>query len=188
MRIFSIQLGNVYSSDPEKKKALLIRRDYLLQECGIVLAPRNPEDEESYLSYNHSQEIIVTGDQLLNMISRKIEYTMKHEANIKQEPATLIDALQKALDKINNLSVPFYDSAPNFNEKVEVHVPGNLLMTFNQSMLLSDSCTDALQDQLNAGWRVIAVCPQPDQRRPDYILGRYNPDPETFRSNSAVRG
>lgn len=29
--------------------------------------------------------------------------------------------------------------------------------------------------ELDAGWRILAVCPQPDQRRPDYILGRTKP-------------
>lgn len=43
-------------------------------------------------------------------------------------------------------------------------------------MLLEDACTDQLQGALNSGWRIISACPQPDQRRPDYILGRFNPD------------
>lgn len=62
-----------------------------------------------------------------------------------------------------------------FNERVEVHMPGQALATYNETMLLQDSCTDALQNEIDSGWRIIAVCPQPDQRRPDYILGRYNP-------------
>ena len=41
-------------------------------------------------------------------------------------------------------------------------------------LLLSDACTDELQGALRDGWRIIAVCPQPSQRRPDYVLGRYN--------------
>lgn len=36
--------------------------------------------------------------------------------------------------------------------------------------------TDVLQEQIAKGWRIIAACPQPDQRRPDYILGRFNPE------------
>lgn len=36
----------------------------------------------------------------------------------------------------------------------------------------TDYCTVALQDDLDDGWHILAICPQPGQRRPDYILGR----------------
>lgn len=177
MRIFSVSISSIYESDPEKKKAKIIRRDYLLQECGVLL-PVKDDDEVEYFSSYASHDVIVTGDQLLNMITRKIDHTVKNEANIEQEPSTLMHALHKALDKINKLEIPGYSHRSEFNEKVDVHMPGNLLMSFNETKLLEDSCTDVLQDSLNQGWRVIAACPQPDQRRPDYILGRYNPSIE----------
>tara|TARA_R110000744_G_scaffold352095_1_gene458121 strand:+ start:5446 stop:6006 length:561 start_codon:yes stop_codon:yes gene_type:complete len=63
-----------------------------------------------------------------------------------------------------------------YNNKCEVHMPGNMMLMFNETMLLENSCTDEMQEQLNRGWRIMAACPQPDQRRPDYILGRYNPE------------
>lgn len=43
------------------------------------------------------------------------------------------------------------------------------------------------ESELNNGWRIIAVCIQPDGRRPDYVLGRYNPELDTYRKNSAER-
>lgn len=63
-----------------------------------------------------------------------------------------------------------------YNQKCEVHMPGQALSVYNEVMLLEDTCTDALQLELTKGWRIIAACPQPDQRRPDYILGRFNPE------------
>ena len=74
----------------------------------------------------------------------------------------------------------------NFNRKVEVHMPGQALSVYNEVMLLEDSCTDMLQSNLNKGWRIIAACPQPDSRRPDYILGRFNPNHES--DDRASRG
>ncbi|MNH35948.1 hypothetical protein D3C79_966910 [compost metagenome] len=62
----------------------------------------------------------------------------------------------------------------NYNEKCEVSVPGLGLLYYNRVALIEDSCTDVLQGMLNSGWRIIAACPQPDQRRPDYILGKYD--------------
>jgi hypothetical protein len=37
---------------------------------------------------------------------------------------------------------------------------------------LDDAYTDELQEHLEDGWRIIAICPPNGQRRPDYILGR----------------
>ena len=60
------------------------------------------------------------------------------------------------------------------NQKLEIHQPNMPLFTYNNFHVLTDSCTELLQnDWINKGWRVVCVCPQPDQRRPDYILGKY---------------
>lgn len=58
------------------------------------------------------------------------------------------------------------------NQKVNVAVPGLGLLLISEVHLLADGCTDALSDWLKEGWRILAICPQPDQRRPDYVLGR----------------
>jgi hypothetical protein len=61
---------------------------------------------------------------------------------------------------------------PAINQKVNVTVPGLGLLLLNEVQAATDICTDALNDMLKEGWRIVAVCPQPDQRRPDYVLGR----------------
>lgn len=38
--------------------------------------------------------------------------------------------------------------------------------------VIEDACTDALQGMLDDGWRILAVCPPKDSRRPSYVLGR----------------
>ena len=62
--------------------------------------------------------------------------------------------------------------AASMNEKCGQHQPNNALLAVAETKLLQDSCTDVLQEELAAGWRILAIQPQPDQRRPDYILGR----------------
>lgn len=57
-------------------------------------------------------------------------------------------------------------------DTIHVHIPSNELFKVTKTKLLEDSCTDALQDDLDSGWGIIAVIPRPGQRRPDYILGR----------------
>jgi len=58
------------------------------------------------------------------------------------------------------------------NNRCDVHVPGLGLLMMREVKNLDDLCTDKLQEELDKGWRILAICPQPDQRRPDYILGR----------------
>lgn len=59
-----------------------------------------------------------------------------------------------------------------YNEHVKVVMPGLGMLQFNHVKVEYDCCTDSLQARLNEGWRILAICPQPDQRRPDYVLGR----------------
>ena len=91
----------------------------------------------------------------------------------------IAEHLSKLAEKRVTLSVP---AASNYNTKCEVHMPGQALSMYNDIRLLEDSCTDELQSAITEGWRIIAACPQPDQRRPDYILGRFDPRPECERS------
>lgn len=54
----------------------------------------------------------------------------------------------------------------------QITIPDIGLLHINEVTWMEDACTEALQDMLNDGWRLIAVCPPNAQRRPDYILGR----------------
>jgi hypothetical protein len=60
------------------------------------------------------------------------------------------------------------------NTRCNVAVAGLGLLTVDEVTNENDCCTDHLQSLLSEGWRILAVCVQPDQRRPDYILGRTN--------------
>lgn len=74
----------------------------------------------------------------------------------------------------------------SLNGKCQVHIAGSHLLTINRLMLMEDACTDAVQDYLNKGWRIVS-CNVQDARRPDYVLGKYDPGFEGD-SNSAERG
>lgn len=64
---------------------------------------------------------------------------------------------------------------PVMNERVQVVVPGPALSTYDEVQVMDNCCTDALQTELDQGWRILAICVQPDQRRPDYVMGRVRP-------------
>lgn len=58
------------------------------------------------------------------------------------------------------------------NTRINVAVPGFGLMAIREVQVCYDCCTDTLGHELGKGWQILAICPQPDQRRPDYVLGR----------------
>ncbi|QDX94680.1 hypothetical protein EEL30_21810 [Brevibacillus laterosporus] len=87
-------------------------------------------------------------------------------ANMLKQMQEVQDKFQKALQS--------FDKKIEFNQKCDVHI-GNLgLLNINQMGYAVDKCTEELQVILNQGWRILAVCPQSNQRRPDYVLGRFN--------------
>ena len=55
---------------------------------------------------------------------------------------------------------------------IQVAISNIGLLAVDEVRVDEDCCTDMLGSLLRDGWRILAVCPQPDRRRPDYILGR----------------
>jgi hypothetical protein len=130
-------------------------------------------------SVDMSNTVLVTGSHLVDLL--KFAPLCKFPYSILEcvQPSTAPDILQELLftveSKVERLVATISNVNKDFNTKCDVHVGGGLIATFNEVCLKEDTCTDALQTTLTDGWRIIAVCVQPDQRRPDYILGRYNP-------------
>lgn len=74
------------------------------------------------------------------------------------------------------------------NNHTGTHLTGNVLTQYNELMLCEDACTDAMQRHIDEeGWRIVVVCPQ-SSRRPDYIMGRYNPNRGCRAGGRALRG
>jgi hypothetical protein len=83
----------------------------------------------------------------------------------------------KVKRRLPNPYLPLGDIKSNhehiaINNKVNVAVPNLGLMLIDELDYHVDICTEELARELKKGWRILAICPQPDQRRPDYILGR----------------
>lgn len=151
---------------------------YLSEDCEKEISEYNrykrpPEGDLVYVeSGNHLVD--------LNTFVINCRFPFRIEKALQPEVPT-IENLNSMLAQIEQKFVSINKAMDNFknqqfNEKVNVHVGGGLIVTYNELKLLEDSCTDILQSSLNEGWRVIAVCVQPNQRRPDYVLGRYNSD------------
>lgn len=55
---------------------------------------------------------------------------------------------------------------------IQVAIPNLLLFSVDEVTWLEDACTDDLQRHLDDRWRILAVCPAENSRRPTYVLGR----------------
>lgn len=132
---------------------------------------------------------------LTDFPSLKFTVTGTREVNVDVDSSDALVRREKAIeeiinsqkDKITSMMEAFVKMSENIaqnlkvdtlNQKCDVHVGGGMLMTINEVILLENECTDRLQSELNSGWRIIAVNVQNDCRRPDYVLGRFNPNYE----------
>lgn len=178
-----------YAKEYEAKRAQALKVVEMLN-LEVVLAPTEEiTDPEAYKSWNSffesaiSERVVVTQAQLTMLTVNKITFEFISEVHLDIDP---VEVFKEVADKQQmQLTMPDYQGGNTYNNKCEVHMPGNMLASFNEVQLLENSCSDVLQGSLNSGWSLIAACPQPDQRRPDYILGRFNPEKDV--GGSAAR-
>lgn len=160
-------------------KAIKANTKYLYGESDELLAMKN--HVASYLTKmlgkefkleTYHRDIIMSTDQYLQALQDGIQFDEISVFELGLSTNDTAAQMLRILERFEALSLP----DASFNSKCEVHMPGQALSIYNETLLLENRCTDALQESLDSGWRIIAACPQPDARRPDYILGRYNPN------------
>lgn len=189
------QYSWVKKSDDEKAfkafaEALEVRIK-LLDKVGVTLPGNVLEKEpDGYTEFRQfvNPTFACTGKQVLQILEVDDTVSVKSAASISDDSMeSIIERFEAVVAKMEALDIPIESATAEhvYNEHCDVHVPGNVLISYNETLLLEDSCTDILQGYLNSGWRIVAVCPQA-QRRPDYILGRYNPEIDI--GGSARRG
>lgn len=152
-----------------------------------------------YPSYE-SFEVTVSLEDYMDLTfkySDKITFKIKNRMEIKYQQETIIENSTASLEnavKLVQKNIEMFDKQMNSLKEISSHhynlmcnspVSDNFLSSVNQIKLLEDICSDELQKNLCDGWRIIAICPQPNQRRPDYILGKSVPLSEM--KDSAMR-
>ena len=167
--------------------------DKYYSDKGVEVSVYNIYDRLSYKDISKDYVFVGRDNHMVDLLTfaPKCPYPFtinKSILSVDTPVSNLNSILYTIKDKVNNLVKTLADvEGRNFNTKCNVHVGGGLLVTFNELKLREDTCTDALQVELNDGWRIIAICVQSDQRRPDYILGRYNPSIDTTSETVAKR-
>lgn len=164
LREFRSWNNDCFDADEVKLSLETDKKKKLVHKTEMVQLDSDKEylgELESFMSKFPTLKIKVRGimqvteNSTLDMVSRLVEVQTK---------------LEKALQQ--------FDQKVEFNQKCDVHISNLGLLSVNQLGFATDKCTEELQGLINQGWRILAICPQPDQRRPDYILGRSMPNAE----------
>ena len=155
MKLYSVKPEWLYGDDKDAKREVqleTLKRLGIQESEAIGMAICNAEQAIELFQAGYCGSYVSPKEHI------KMLYDVKSEIDI----AFMIEAsVSSSMEAIGKL----------FNEKTSSEQPGPSLLNVDETLLMEDACTDALQENLDNGWRILAVCPQP-QRRPDYVLGR----------------
>lgn len=174
IKLYEINVDNRGYNRPKGHKECVKQLRKLGEILPEIVLLENVEiseyDEYSSVTYGEwNIQQFLTQEQFLKLVECQLDYKVVRVITNRLDASTIF---QRVGDKAE---VKVVQETSQYNQKVNVHMPGQALSMYNDVMLCEDYCSDSLQQRLHEGWRIIAACPQPDQRRPDYILGRYNP-------------
>lgn len=154
--ILRVQLD--YSSEKEIRSWTKEKRDEMRTNVLSLRKVDEPKmneykdqktgEDKSYEYFHVSGEYLVTEEEAAWLRENNVEFNIK--------------------DFKNN----YKPSVQEGGSQYHYHLPNIGLLLINEVKVLEDSCTEFLQEKLDEGYRIIAVCPPNGARRPDYILGR----------------
>ena len=173
------QLATVQEFIGEEISYVRVRKETL---TSLSSWDRDTPEEElhpSIVEPDRTKEYLVDATTLLTQFPY-LEVTIKPVPSGLGSMNDLHAKIEALASKIQGVLSNF-DKEIQFNQKCEVHVPNLGLLNINELAYANDYCTESLQDRLNEGWRLLSICPQPNQRRPDYILGRFVEGPHRLR-------
>jgi hypothetical protein len=140
------------------------------QYCDVSLIPQIAKDMDPWKSDGpEEQEPRLYGEYLIDMI--------------EDAPILINVGLKFEVIRFKNAYIP--SQAGRYSDRnrqgpsnptVQISIPNIGLLAMDEVQVLEDACTDELQRNLDAGWRIVAVCPPNAARRPDYVLGRTKGD------------
>lgn len=147
-------------------------------------------EADKYFDYDFALDGI--GSIKLSITSRFVvdvnyDFSLSHINDyIVESQTSMVGMMKRQVETMNQIGKAMMDSEQHFNKRCDTPVSDTFLHKVNQTTILYDSCTDVLQQHLHDGWRILSITPQPNQRRPDYVLGMVV-DPKDV-DTSAYRG
>lgn len=144
---------------------------------------RNQPTEEKWVKQRATIEILFPGfaegyeDEILAdldivvmpLAEADIEYTIK-----PVKGALFASTLHEKIKDLERSQKLIREMIVQDGVLAQIHIPNHSLYQVNEIEVLEDYCTMMIQDKLDDGWHILCVCPPNSQRRPDYILGRWN--------------
>lgn len=79
-------------------------------------------------------------------------------------------------ESLSQIGVP--EPTPQQQQVVNISIPNAALFAVRTLQVIENECTNYVQSWLEKGWRIVAVCPPNDCRRPTFILGHADQNPE----------
>lgn len=140
------------------------------------------EDIKKILVRKSTKVKLNSGKEYLSDVESLIQKFPKLKFKVRGMIQTSHSQMLNMVEQMKDIESKLTNALSNFNESIEfnqrcdVHIGNIGLLNINQLGYAVDKCTEELQNIISTGWRILAVCPQPDQRRPDYVLGRFNPE------------
>lgn len=158
MKLYRVKGQIYYGNDAEEKRRLQVEK---VQNLGLT-------------EVSGKAEVICNAEQVLELLQAGYHSDYGYDS-IKSLVTPVYDV--KTAPTVEDLFATLADKLAaaqpaSFNNRCQQHQPNEALLSVEETMLLENGCTDELQRRLADGWRILAIQPQPDQRRPDYILGR----------------
>ena len=170
--LYSVKIENTTWLSSDNKPEAFMKERAKFEDISFMEVQDFDESQQYSQVLATPEKAVLSKDQMVELLVAGIKFEVEQKVSVE------VDITQQLIDIAEKpVSIAMESSKGNtYNNKCEVHMPGNMMAMYNRMMLLEDACTDALQCALNAGWRIVAACPQPDQRRPDYVLGRFDPN------------
>lgn len=112
-------------------------------------------------------------EDVIKSLPKGFTASVQGDAPLSMHAAVLAE-LRHINAKLVAIDAPFDRYPQQYSRDLGAHVPSEALLRVRETMVLDNCCTEVLDGKLEEGWRLLAVCPQPDQRRPDYVIGRFD--------------
>lgn len=106
----------------------------------------------------------------------KVGYVHELIMDDREVEAWAMAGVSVEISKIRGLASP--GSARDLPQAIyQIAVANVGLLQIQTVDYLEDACTDELQRWLDRSWRILAVCPSNNTRRPTFIMGHFDKEP-----------
>lgn len=166
--LIKVEWPDAYTTSAKDKWELL---DWSEVQKWHPLAPETKPDNPYFYAGSMEAPTRLTEEEIINLQALGFKMT------VVPYPGAMVTKMQDRHAWEHSQDVHPLDLMKG--NAVQITIADMALLLINEVEVCEDFCTVQLQEMLDQGWRILAVCPPNAQRRPDYILGRVRPkDPK----------